>query len=83
MIDDQGSHTPSRLTMRTYTAFHHAHPELQKNKGVHPKAAKSMLKADRPDRSNYFNHKNDGGKTASCRAATGCKLLTSPDIADT
>jgi hypothetical protein len=41
------------------------------------------LKADRPDGSNYFNHKNDNGKNASCCASKGCKLLTSPDIADT
>ena len=53
------------------------------NKGVHSKASKSQLKADKPDRSNYFNYKNDGGEKASCCAATGHKLLTSPGIADT
>jgi hypothetical protein len=56
--------------------------EWQKNKGVHPKASKSKLKADRPDRSNYINHKNDGGKIVSCCAVTGRKLLTLPGIAD-
>jgi len=50
------------------------------NTGVHPKASKSKLKADRPDRSNNFNCKNDGGKNASCCA--GRNLLTSPGVAD-
>jgi len=49
--------------------------------GVHPKSSKSMLKADRPEHSNIFNHKNDSGKIASCWAVTGCKLLTSPAVA--
>jgi len=53
------------------------------NKGVYPKASKSTLKADRPDRSNYFNYKNDSGKIASYCAVTGRKLLTSPGVADT
>jgi len=53
------------------------------NKGVHPKASKPKLKADRPDCLNYFNCKNDGGKNASCCATTGRKLLTSPGVADT
>jgi len=52
-------------------------------KGVHRKASKSKLKVDRPDRSNYFNYKNDGGKITSCYAVTGRKLLTSPGVADT
>jgi hypothetical protein len=51
--------------------------------GVHPKASKSKLKADRPDCSNYFNCKNDGGKIIACCAVTGRKLLTSPGVADT
>jgi hypothetical protein len=38
---------------------------------------------DRPDRLNYFNYKNNGGKNASCCTATGHKLLTSPGFADT
>jgi hypothetical protein len=32
---------------------------------------------------NYFNHKNDSGKIASCCAVTGGKLLISPGVADT
>jgi len=42
-----------------------------------------MLKADKPDRSNYYNFKNDGGKNASCCTAAGRKLLTMPCVADT
>jgi len=53
------------------------------NKGVHLKASKSKLKADRPDHLNYFNYMNDGGENASCCAAMGRKLLTSPGVADT
>ena len=83
MINDKDGHIPSPLIMFTCTALHHALLEWQKNKGVHPKASKSKLKANRPDRSNYFNHKNDGGKIASCCAVTGRKLLTSPGVADT
>jgi hypothetical protein len=83
MINDKDGHIPSPLIMFTCTALRHALLEWQKNKGVHPKASKSKLKADRPDRSNYFNHKNDGGKIASCCAVTGRKLLTSPGVADT
>jgi hypothetical protein len=69
--------------MFTCTALPPALLEWQKNKGVHPKASKSKLKADRPDRLNYFNHKNHGGKIASCCAVPGRKLLTSPGVADT
>jgi len=69
--------------MFTCTAFCHALLEWQKNKGVHPKASKSKLKVKRPDRSNNFNHKNDGGRIASCCAVTGRKLLTSPGVAGT
>jgi hypothetical protein len=83
MIDDKDSHRPSPLIMFTCTALCHALVEWQKNKGLHPKVSKSKLKVDRPDRSNYFNYKNDGGKNASCCAATGRKLLTSPGISDT
>ena len=83
MINDKDGHIPSPLIMFTCTALRHALLEWQKNKGVHLKASKSKLKADRPDRSNYFNHKNDGGKIASCCAVTGRKLLTSPGVADT
>jgi hypothetical protein len=68
--------------MFTCTALHHALLEWPKNKGVHLKASKSKLKADRSDSSNYFNYKNDGGKNAFCCAAMGRKLLTSPGVAD-
>jgi hypothetical protein len=83
MIDDKDGHIPSPLIMFTCTALRHALLEWQKNKGVHPKASKSKLKADRPDRSNYFNCKNDGGKIVSCCAVTCRKLLTSPGVAET
>jgi hypothetical protein len=83
MINDKDGHIPSPLIMFTCTALPHGLLVWQKNKGVHPKASKSKLKAERPDRSNYFNQKNDGGKIASCCAVTGRKLLTSSGIADT
>jgi hypothetical protein len=83
MIDNKDGYIPSPLIMFTCTALRHAHLEWQKIKGVHPKASKSKLKADRPDRSNYFNCKYDGGKIVSCCAVTGRKLLTSPGVADT
>jgi len=82
MIDDKDGHIPSPLIMFTCTALRHALLEWQKDKGVHPKASKSKLKADRPDCANYFNCKNDGGKIVSCCSVTGRKLLTSPGIAD-
>jgi hypothetical protein len=83
MIDDKDGHTPLPLIMLTCTAVHHSLLERQQNKGVHWKASKSKLKVDRPDRSNYFNHMNVGGQNASCCAAPGRKLLTSPGVADT
>jgi len=83
MINDKDGHIPSPLIMFTCTALRHALMEWQKNKGVHPKASKSKLNANRPDRLNYFNYKIDGGKNASCCAASGRKLLTSPGVADT
>jgi len=83
MIDDKDGHIPSPLIMFTCTVLCHALLEWQKNKGVHPKASKSKQKADRPDRSNYFNYNPDGGKNPSQCAATGRKLLTSPGVADT
>ena len=83
MIDNKDGHIPSPLIIFTCTVLRHALLEWQKNKGVHPKASKSKLKADRPDHSNYFNHKKDGGKIASCCAVMGRKLLTSPGVADT
>jgi len=83
MIDDKDGHIPSPLIMFTCTALRHALLEWPKIKGVHPKASKSKLKADRPDRSNYLNYKNDGSKIAPCSASTGRNLLTSPGVADT
>jgi hypothetical protein len=83
MIDDKDGHILSPLITFTCTALRHALLEWEKNKGAHLKASKSKLKAERPDRSNYYNYKNDGGKVASCCAATGRKLLTSPGILDT
>ena len=83
MIDDKDGHIPSPLIMFTCTALRHALLEWLKNKGVQPKASKPKLKADRPDRLNYFNCKNDGGKIISCCAVTGRKLLTLPGVADT
>jgi len=83
MLNDKDGHIPSPLITFRCTALPHALQELQKNKGVHPKASKSKLKANSPDRLNYFNHKNDGGKIASCCAVTRCKLLTLPGVADT
>jgi len=83
MIDDKDGHIPSPLIIFTCTAFCQTLLEWQKNKGVRPKASESQLKADRPDRSNYFNSKNDSGKNTSCCATTGRKVLTSPGVADT
>jgi len=83
MIDDKDGHIPSPLIMFTCTALRHALLEWQKNKGVHPKASKSKLRVDRPDRSNYFKCKNDGGKIVSCCAVPCRKLLTSPGVVDT
>jgi len=83
MINDKDGHIPSPLIMFTCTALRYALMEWQKNKGVHPKACKSKLKPDRPDRSNYFNHNNDAGMIASCCAVTGRKLLTLPGVAHT
>jgi hypothetical protein len=83
MIYDKDGHIPLPLIMFTCTALCHALLEWQKNKGVHPKASKSKRNADRPDRSNYFNSKNDGGKITSCCAVMGRKVLTPPRVADT
>jgi len=83
MITNMDGHIPSPLIMFTCTALRHALLEWQKNKGVHPKASKSRLKADRPDPSNYFNYKNDRSKNASCCAAMGRMLLTWAGVADT
>jgi len=83
MIDNKDGHIPSLLIMFTCTALCHTLLEWHKTKGVHPKASKSKLKADRLDHSNYFNCKNNGGKIVSCCAVTGHKLLTFPGVADT
>jgi hypothetical protein len=66
MIDNKDGHIPSPLIMFTRTALRHALLEWQKNKGVQPKASKSKLNANRPDRSNYFNCKNEVGKIECC-----------------
>ena len=52
-------------------------------RGVHAKASQTNLRADRPDPSNYGNYKDSGRKNASCCAAMGHELLTSPGVADT
>ena len=83
IINDKDSHIRSPLIMVTCTALCQALLEWQKNNGVLPNASKSRLKAERPDRSNNFNYKNDGCKNASCCAAMGRKLLTLPSVADT
>jgi hypothetical protein len=82
MTNDKDGHMPSPLILFTCTALHYAPLEWQKTKGVHLKASKTKLNADRPDRSNYFNHKNDSGKITSRCAVTDCKLLTLPGVAD-
>jgi hypothetical protein len=69
MIADKDGHIPSPLIMFTCTALRHALLEWQKNQGVHQKVSNSKLVAGRPDRLNYFNYKNDGGKNASCCGA--------------
>jgi hypothetical protein len=74
MINDKDGHIPLLLIISTCTTLCHAPLGWQKNKDVHLTASKSKLKADRPDRLNYFNHKNDGGKNTSCCAAMGHKL---------
>jgi len=83
MIDDKDGHIPSPLIIFTLTTLRHALLEWQTNNSVHPKASKSKLKEDRPDRSGYFNCKNDSGKIVSCCTETGRKLLTSPAVSDT
>jgi hypothetical protein len=68
--------------MFTWIEWRHNLLEWQKNKGVHPKASKSKLKADRPNRSTYSNCKYDCGKIVSCCTVAGYRLLTPPAIAD-
>ena len=81
MMDDRDGHIPSPLIIYTCTALRHAALELEMNEGVRPKDFKSKVKVDRPDRSNYFNYKNDGGMNASGSVAPGRKLLLSPRVA--
>jgi hypothetical protein len=83
MINDKNGHIPSPPIMITCTAWRHALLEWQKNKCVYLKASKFKLKAASPDRSNYFNSTNDGGKNASCCTAMGQTLLTSPGVTGT
>jgi hypothetical protein len=66
IIEDKNCHIPSALIMFSCPQLRHALLKWQKNKGVHPKASKSMLKADRTDCSIYFNIKNDDGMISSC-----------------
>jgi hypothetical protein len=68
--------------MFTSTASRHALLEWLKNKGVHLKASKSKLNADRPDSWNYFNYKDDGGRNTSSYAATCRKWFPLPGVAD-
>jgi hypothetical protein len=82
MINDKDGQIPLPLNMFSGTALGHVAHQCQNNKGFHPKAFKSMLKADRPDCSNCFNSKSDGGNNASCCTATGRILLTSPGVTD-
>jgi hypothetical protein len=82
-IDNNDGHIPSPLILFTCTVLRHVPLEWQKYQGVHAKASKSKLKADRLDHSNYFKYMTDGDKNASCCAAIGHKLLTLPGVADT
>jgi hypothetical protein len=83
MINDKDGHITLPQIMITCTALHHALLEYQKNQGVHPEALKSKVYADRPDRLNYLNHKNESGKIAPCCAVTGRKMISSLGAADT
>jgi len=83
MIDDKDGHIPLPLFMLSCTALRHALLGWQMNKSVHPNASKSKLKVDRPDHSNFFNNKKDGGKNPSCWAALDHELLTLPGMAAT
>jgi len=82
IIDDNDSHIPSPLIMFTRNVLRHTLLKWHQIKGVHLKACKTKLKADRPDHSNYFHYKNDSGNNASYCTAKGRKLSTSPGVAD-
>jgi hypothetical protein len=69
--------------MLTCTPLRQGLLQWPKKKGVHPKASKSKLKADRPDRWNDFNFKNVAGNNTTSHTVTGRTLLTSPGVADT
>ena len=73
---------PVSNTMSTCTTLRLTLLEWQMNKGVHLKVSNSKLKADRPDRSNYFNYMNKSSSNASCCTATCRELLTSTCVAD-
>jgi hypothetical protein len=83
MVGNKDGHTPSPLIMFMLTVLHDARLEWQKNKAIHLKAFKTMLKADRPGRLNYFSYKNDTIQNASCRTTMGHKLLALSLSADT
>ena len=82
MIHNQDGHIPLPLITFSCTALRHALLEWQMINGVHLKASKSKLKADRPDRLDYFNYHTSAGKNASFCAAMCRMLITSPGIAD-
>jgi hypothetical protein len=83
MIDNKDSHRLSPQIMFTFTALPHALLEWEMNKGIHLNSSKAKLQANRPEGLNYFNNKNDGGMIASCCAANGHMLWTSPGVVDT
>ena len=83
MIDNKDGHIPWPLIMLTCTMLRDSLWEWQRTKGVHQKDSKLKIQVDRSARSNYFNYNNDGGKNASCCAATARKLLTLHGVANT
>jgi len=83
MLDDNNGHILLPMIMSTCTTLRHALLQWQKNKGVHPKASKSKLTADRSDCLNYFNYKDDRCKNTSCCATTGHKSFPLAGVADT
>jgi hypothetical protein len=66
MINEKSSQIPSQLIIYTFTPLGHPLQEWQKNTDVHVKASKSKWQVARLDPLNYFNSKNQGGKTTSC-----------------
>jgi len=55
MIDHMDGHIPSLLIIFCGSILRDTLLASQKNQGFHPKASKSKLNADIPDRSNSFN----------------------------